>query len=582
MPRLALILCALACTHAPASPASSDPAARLRALADQYTDGLFAADPILATQSGDSRFDDKLPDAISPAGRARIRALHETTRARLLAISRGQLSGEDALTWDVLDNLTQDGIDGVTWDDHLMPVEQLGSLPVALPVIGSGTGTHPFKTVADYQHFLARMDAFDGWVSQAIENLAEGMKAGLTRPRPVMERVLPQLASVAGKQPEETAFWGAIKLMPASFSEADRARLTAQYRSMLEGRLIPAYQRLHGFLKDTYLPACRATTALEALPDGKERYAYRVRLYTTSPLDAHQIHELGLREVARILGEIEQLRVKEGFAGSAPSFLAAMRRDPRGAVRTGDELLAAYGQLKERVKAQLPELFGHLPRADFEVRLIEPFREDSAPSQYTPASPDGSRPGIFYANAAGLKDSPARPSQPLFLHEAIPGHHFQIALASENAALPRLRRLPFYNAYLEGWALYAESLGPRLGFYEDAPRRAGALASELFRAMRLVVDTGMHHEGWSREKAIQYLAATGGYQPDDVTGEIDRYLADPGQALGYKVGELAIRELRAAEEKRLGDKFDLRAFHDRVLESGALPLALLQRKFAAR
>jgi len=557
--------------------AKNDPAAQINALAEAYFESTLEIFPLAATEIGDHRYDDRLADDLSPKGRAAIRALADRTREALGRIPRGSLTGQALLTHEVLEERTQALLDGLQFSDHLMPLEQLDALPVYLPVLGSGVGSQRFETVKDYENFLGRIAAFDGWVTQAISNMRQGLQTGFTRPRPVMERTVLQLAEVAGHKPEETAFWGPMKRFPAGFPPAERERLTAAYRTAISGTLIPAYDRLHAFAKNEYLPKIRSTTAIEALPDGPARYAFLVRDNTTSPLDPHAIHLLGHSEVKRILGEMEALRKEVGFEGTTAEFIAKMRQDPSHRANTGEELLAGYNALKATVLPHLPELFGKLPKADFEVRLVEPFREASAPSQYTAATPDGSRPGIFYANAAGLKNRPSRPSESLFLHEALPGHHLQVALASENTALPRMRRFAPYNAYIEGWALYAERLGAQLGLYKDTPARLGQLGSELFRAMRLVVDTGMHHEGWSRQKAIDYIAQTSGVPGSFVVGEIDRYLAIPGQALGYKIGELSIRGLRTRAEQRLGAKFDLRAFHDAVLENGALPLSILER-----
>jgi uncharacterized protein (DUF885 family) len=372
--------------------------------------------------------------------------------------------------------------------------------------------------------------------------------------------------------------------MPESFSRGDRDRLTRTYREAIAGTVIPTYRRLAEFVKGTYLPGARTTIAAEALPDGPARYAARVRRQTTTGLDPHAIHQLGLAEVQRINGEIEALRIADRFDGTRKQFLETIETDKTGTVSTEEALVAAFVRMKGTVQPHLPELFSRLPKADFEVRPIEKFRENAASSQYVPATPDGSRPGVFYVNARRLKNGPQRPSEGLFLHEAIPGHHFQIALTSENQALPRLRRFIIYNAYVEGWALYCEGLGRQVGLYREVPQQLGRLRGELLRAVRLVLDTGMHHEGWSREHALDYGMEQFGSRQDArgfLLLEIDRYLADPAQALGYKVGEIAIRKMREEAEHRLGPAFDLRAFHDAILESGPLPLDALEGKMRA-
>jgi uncharacterized protein (DUF885 family) len=579
---LVLPLLALACRSAPTTPTPApDPAAAVRALADQHFEQMLRLDPLMASEVGDHRYDDRLPDKLTEAGREANRRAQAETRERLAQIPRAALSDEDALTWDVLDEMTRTALETLRFDRHLMPVQQMSSIPVLLPLLGAGTGSQPFATVADYERFLGRIAAFDRWVDTAMANMRQGMATGFTQPRPVMDRVLPQLDAQLVTRAEDSAFWGPIMRMPVGFDPAERARLTAAYREAILQSLVPSYRRLRDFVRDVYLPACRTTTALEALPDGRERYAFEVRRQTTTDLDAHAIHLLGLQEVSRIEGEVDALRTRVGFQGTPGAFLKAMVEDPKGGARTEVELVEGYRAIKARVAPRLPVLFSRLPRSDFDIRPIEKFRENSAPSQYTRGTADGSRPGIFFANAANLKLRPSLPSESLFLHEALPGHHFQISLANENGALPKLRRFAEYNAYIEGWGLYAERLGSQLGLYQDDRQKAGQLRSELFRAARLVVDTGLHHEGWSRERAIDYMVDLTGNTKPSIELEVDRYLAAPAQALGYKVGELSIRRLRDQAERALGPRFDIRAFHEAVLASGALPLDSLDRKLHA-
>ena len=559
----------------------ADPTAAVRALAETHADGMLRNDPLLATMVGGHRYDDRLPDTLTDAGLGAVRKLNEDTRTQLARIPRAALSGEDGLTWDVLDDMTRTALEGLSYGNELMPLDQNDALAIQMPVLGSGAGMHPFQTVADYDHFLSRIAAFDGWVNTAMSNMQRGITTGFTQPRPVIQRALPQLEAQIVSRPEDSAFWGPIARMPSTFSGPDRERLTAAYRKAISETLIPAYRRLRDFTRDTYLPACRTTTASEALPNGTARYAYQVRAQTTSTLTPHQIHELGLSEVKRISAEIERVARQQGFNGTAAQYISVLRRNPVDPAHTAQELLARYQAFKTTAEPHLSQFFGRLPRADFEVRLIEPYREGSASSQYIPATLDGSRPGVFYVNAVELRNRPIGASAPLFLHEAIPGHHFQIALTNENAALPLLRKIPQYNAYIEGWALYVEKLGGPLGLFRTPEQGAAGLGSELFRAMRLVVDTGLHHEGWSRERAIQYGSTTMGIPPEFIEREVDRYLASPAQALGYKLGELTIGRLRQKAEAALGARFDLRAFHDAVLGSGPLPLALLETKMAA-
>lgn len=578
LPLIPLLIAA--CSHAPAptEPPVADATAAIHALADTHAEGMLRLDPLLATMVGDHRYDDRLPDTLTDAGLGAIRKLNQDTRAGLARIPRSALGGEDGLTWDVLDDLTRTALEGLEHGDQLMPLDQNDALAIQMPVLGSGAGMHPFRTVADYDHFLSRIDAFDRWVNTAMSNMRRGIASGFTRPKAVMNRVLPQLEAQIVARPEDSAFWGPIARMPADFSPADRERLTGAYRAAITGTLVPAYRRLRDFTRDVYLPACRATTASEGLPDGTARYAFQVRAQTTSSLTPHQIHELGLSEVKRLTAEIGRVAKDQGFTGTTPEYIGMLRRTPVDPAQDAAGLLARYQAFKATVGPHLPALFGHLPRADFEVRLIEPYREGAASSQYVPATLDGSRPGVFYVNASELKNRPIGASPSLFLHEAIPGHHFQIALTNENPSLPLLRRIVQYNAYIEGWALYVEKLGGPLGLYTRPQQSVTALGSELFRSVRLVVDTGLHHEGWSREQAIQYASTTMGTTAAFYEREVDRYIAAPGQALGYKIGELCISRLQDKARNALNERFDLRAFHDAVLESGPLPLSLLETK----
>ena len=580
---LLLPLLTLACSHtpAPAETSVADPTAAVRKLADAHAEGMLRLDPLLATMVGDHRYDDRLPDTLTDSGLAAIRKLNEDTRAELARIPRAALKGEAGLTWDVLDDMSQTALEGLAFGDELMPLDQNNAIAIQMPVLGSGAGMHPFQTVADYDHFLGRLAAFDQWVNTAMSNMRRGMTAGFTQPRVVIERAIPQLEAQIVDAPEKSAFWGPIARMPSGFSAADRERLTAAYRKTISETLVPAYRRLRDFARDTYLPACRTSTAVEALPNGTARYAYQVRAQTTTTLTPHQIHELGLSEVKRISADIERIARTQGFQGTAAEYIAMLRKNPPNPAHTEAELLGQYQAFKTTVEPRLPTLFGRLPKADFEVRLIEAYREASASSQYTPATLDGSRAGVFYVNASELKHRPIPASAGLFLHEALPGHHFQIALTNENSALPLLRRIPQYNAYIEGWALYVERLGGPLGLYKTPQLTAAGLAGELLRAVRLVADTGLHHEGLSREKAVRYGIETLGFSPVSVEREVDRYIGSPAQALGYKLGQLSILGVREKAEAALGPRFDLRAFHDAVLESGPLPLRLFEAKMAA-
>jgi len=407
--------------------------------------------------------------------------------------------------------------------------------------------------------------------------MRRGMQTGVVQPKVVMERTLPQLEAMHMPDVRQSVFYQPILRIPSGFSEAERARLATAYAQAIERRIIPAYRKLHAFIKAEYLPACRAAVALSDLPGGSAWYSYLVKFHTTTDLEPDEIFEIGLKEVERIKEAIDALKEKTGFRGGAGAFVRRLSATASG-YSTKEELIRAYEGLRAKVTPQLDRLFGVVPQAPYEIRPIEEFRERSAPSQYWSPSPDGSRPGIFYVNAAGVREKPRRPSEPLFLHEAVPGHHLQISLQRQNPALPRFRRFGRYTAFSEGWALYAEGLGHELGLYTDPRQHLGRLNSELFRAVRLVVDVGLHHKGWARGQALKFMMQNTGASEAGAALEIDRYIALPGQALAYKIGQLKISQIRARAEKALGANFDIRAFHDELLKDGAMPLDLLEAK----
>jgi uncharacterized protein (DUF885 family) len=570
------------------APAATSPAAaKLQQVVEAYWQERLALNPLLATSLGDARWNDVLPISISPEHRAKVLATEKKYLAAAKAVKPDALTGQDRLTWDVFVRGREQAIEGARFPEELLPVDQFNGLPQTLAQLGSGTGSQPFVTVRDYENWLKRAGGFPAWVDQAIANMREGMRRGVVLPKPLVERLLPQLDQLAPAEVEKSVFWQPVGRMPASFADADRARLTAAYRTAIESTIHPAYRKLAAFLRTEYLPKARDTIAMTALPDGPAWYAYRVKQMTTTDYAPERIHAIGLSEVARIGAKMDEVIRRVGFvapdaktpAETRKAFIESLRRDPKFYFDTEAELLAGYRALKAGVLANVPKLFSTVPKADFEIRAVEPFRAPSAAGgSYQRASPDGSRPGIFYANTYDLKSRPKYAMQALFLHEAIPGHHYQIALAQEVGTLPSFRRFGGYTAFSEGWALYAESLGPELGLYTDPYDAFGALSSEMFRAVRLVVDTGMHAKGWSRQRALDFMLTNTATGETAARAEIDRYLAMPGQALAYKMGELQITELKEKAKRELGPRFDVRAFHREVLIDGALPLDVLAAK----
>ena len=566
----------------PAPPAVADAPAEsqhLHTLVDEYFEQQLELNPLLATSIGDPRYNDRFEVSIAPEWRARAERVERDALARLLTIDRSRLTGQDLLSYDVFKSARELEIEGYRFPDHLLPFNQFYSTPNSFAMMGSGKGIHPFRTVKDYEDFLKRLDGFVAWTDQAIANMREGVTKGYTLPRVLTERVLPQLEAHVVATPEDSIYYGPVRDMPTGFAAADRERLTAAYRAAITGKVIPTYRKLLGYMRDEYLQKCRATVGLDALPDGAAWYAYNVRTITTTDYTPAQIHEIGLAEVERIHGEIREVMRKVGFKGDLKAFSVYMQKDPRFFFDDREKLIAGYVDIKRRVAPALPKLFERMPAADYEVRAVEAFREKSAAGgSYQAANEDGSRPGIFYANTYDLKARPMWAMEALSLHEANPGHHFQISLQREQKDLPKFRRFSSYTAYSEGWGLYAESLGRELGLYEDPYQYFGMLEAELWRSIRLVVDTGLHSKGWTREQVLEYMDAMSSTAEARAVAEAERYIAIPGQALAYKIGQLKIRELRTRAEAELGSAFDVRDFHTAVLGDGPLPLDVLEAK----
>ena len=559
-------------------------AAAFPAMLDRYYEEYLALFPVEAAINGDNdaRYETVWPNSISAEHRAKVTALCEKYLGELAAVDRAALGVTDRLSHDTLKWNLEIRRDGAAQFFHLLPVNQFSCDTLTFAQMGSGTYLHPFKTAQDYDNFLRRGADFSAWVDTAIANMRQGMAWGFTQPRVLMERVLSQLAPLMADDESANVFFGPLKVLPAGLSNADQAKLASEYRAGLRAIVLPAYARLHDFIRDEYLKNCRDTAGLGALPSGAEAYAYLVRLQTTTGLTPAEIHETGLREVARIRGEMAKVQAQVGFAGSLGDFLQFVATDPQFApFRSEEAVLDAYRSVEARVMTAVPKFFGRLPKTKFGIRATESFRAATASHEYIAGSADGTRPGVFFVPVTDPTKYRTPRMENLFLHEAIPGHHFQLSLALENTNLPRFRRYDANNAYVEGWALYTESLGRELGIYTDPYQYLGMLFGDMNRAIRLVVDTGLHAQGWTREQAMAFAAENSGGSPEAQASAIERYMALPGQALGYKIGQLKIRELRTRAEAQLGAKFDLRAFHDEVLGEGALPLAVLEAHLQA-
>ena len=564
-------------SHASAMKTESE---KLDLLLGEFWEDFLERSPMTATGIGDPRYNDLFPNSLSEDWRIETQAFNEHWLVKISAIDRKELHGQDRLSYDVVKRDLESNLEGMRYPGHLLPIHALYGVPTFLARLGSGAAMQPFKTVKDYDNFLKRLDGGLVWMDQAIVNMREGVERGIVQPRVVMEKVVPQLDGLIVADAAESVFWGPIKNFPEDFAQADRERLTASYRSAISELAMPAYIRLRDYIRDEYIPECRDTVGLAALADGASWYAFNVKENTTTDLDPETIHEMGLREVERILGEMDKVREQVGFEGDLSSFFDQLKNDEQFYFIDGQDLIDGYTELRSQIKDLLPTLFDVFPSADYEVRAVEAYRAESAPgAQYMSASPDGSRPGIFYVNTSDLKGQPRFSMESLSLHEGSPGHHFQSAIAQEVDSLPEYRRfVAFYVAYMEGWALYAESLGTELGLFTDPYQWYGRLDYEQLRAMRLVVDTGLHYKGWTRDKAIGYMSENSSMSDVDIAREVDRYIVIPGQALGYKIGQFAIRDLREEATKTLGPAFDIRAFHREMLIDGPLPLDVLQTK----
>ena len=579
----------------PRQPAAKAPAVKaqtpaplsapLAALFEAYSEEEARLFPLAATAQGDHRYNDQLPNDQTRDRRETVRAFYQRTLARLQKLDRARLNASDQTSYDILAYLLNQRLEGSAFNNWMMPFNQMGGLPADLAQLGAGTGAQPFKTVQDYDNWLRRVGGFPAWAESAIANFRQGMQAGVVLPKALVPKMVSQLRTLAkaGADPATSLFYGPVKAFPASFAAADRARLASQYEQAIRRDLAAPYQRLADFLETDYLPQARASSGIGALPQGAARYAYAVRANTTTTRTPEQIYQTGLAEVQRIRTEMEAVKKQVGFAGDLNAFFEHLRTDPRfKPFQTPEQVLAVYNGILARIAPNLPKLFGRTPKTGFEVRRTEAFREASASAQYSRAAPDGSRPGIFYVPIPDATQyNVTRGMDALFLHEAIPGHHYQLSLQQENTGLPRFRRFGRYPAYGEGWGLYAESLGRELGVYTDPYQQMGALNTEIHRALRLVTDVGLHTGKLTREEAIRYLMANEPIDEQRATAEVERYLADPGQALSYKVGQIKLRELRARYEQQLGRKFDLRAFHDELLAGGGMPLAVLEQRMNA-
>lgn len=543
-----------------------------------YEDGL-KLNPLMATFAGDNRYNDQLPNFITKAYQNKEKAYFTDYKAKLEAYDRSTLTETDQISYDILNWECDINLEAFNYPTELLPINQLASLPQFIGQLAGGKSLQPFQTVEDYKNWLKRLDHYVAWCDTAVVTMRKGIKEGYVLPKTLIVKVIPQLSAFSNGPAEEHLFFKPVNDLPDSFSETEKEELSNAYKTMIEEKIIPTYKALETFFKEEYMPAGRETSGIAVLPGGAEYYNFQIKLFTTTTMSADEIHQIGLDEVARIEAEMEKVKAEVGFEGTLKEFFDHVRTKKELMPFTEPEqVIANFNAIHEKMKPHLEKLFDLVPKTAFEVRRTEAFREASASAQYTPGSLDGTRPGIFYVPIPNVEEYNTYTDEDLFLHEAIPGHHYQISLQRENTTLPDFRKSLIYSAYAEGWALYTESLGKELGLYEDPYQYFGMLSAEMHRAIRLVVDTGIHTKGWTREEAIQYSLDHEAEPEASIISEIERYMAVPGQALSYKIGQLKIRELRSKAEEKLGDAFDIREFHNIILESGAQPLKLIEEK----
>ena len=591
---LKLILLAGAALTAPfatAAVAQTAPAAATTQTEGQRLAALFAADdegslkrnPLNALFRGDMRYADRFGDFISDEYFANERKAAEANLENLKAIDREKLNPTDKIAYDVFKQGQIDALKGLSKEImDLTLVRQLNhffGFHTFYPTFASGQGAAPFKTVQDYENNLKRHKEFIVLMDRSIDRFRQGMASGVFETKMTITNVVDQLNTQLAQSTEESPYFGPVKKFPEGFSDADKARLTAEYRDIIEKGLYPANTRLRDFLRDSYLPLAREQVGLSAMKGGDMLYQYQIEQTTTLPLKADEIHNLGLSEVARIKTGMEKIKNEVGFKGTLPEFFEHLRTDPKFKPASREALTQGYYDIGKKVDGLISTQFKYLPKAPLEIKPYEEFREKyEAGGSYQNGTPDGSRPGTFYFNAYDLPSRTTPGMTTLYLHEGAPGHHFQISIAQENEALPAFMRFGGNTAYVEGWALYSETLGYDMGLFKDPYQRFGTLSDEMLRAMRLVVDTGLHSKGWTREQAIDYMLANSDMGKTDATAEVERYIAIPSQALAYKIGAITILRLKDKAKKAMGAKFDVREFHNQVLNTGALPLAVLEKK----
>lgn len=548
-------------------------------LLDNYYESTLKLNPINATFAGDPRYNDKFPNTLSDEYQNEAKAIFTSYLSQLADFNRESFNEEDKMSYDVLKWELEIALEALDFDFDLTPIDQFWTIQLIIGQLASGESAQPFITKDDYTNWLKRMSAYLIWCESAIDKMNEGIAKNYVLPKALVLKIIPQMESLDHGPVENHLFFGPIRKIPSSFTEDEKKTITNLYRVVIEEKVIPTYKKLHDYFKSVYLKAARESSGISALDRGLDIYKHKIKRYTTTDMSADEIFSMGKAEVERIRNEMESIKNQVGFKGDLKSFFNHLRNKKElMPFKKADEVITNFKKIHETMKPSIISMFKLMPKTQFEIRRTEVFREKSASAEYSQGSLDGTRPGIFYVPIPDVSKYNTLSDESLFLHEAIPGHHFQISLQQENVNLPQFRKTLYYSAYGEGWALYTESLGKELGLYTDPYQYFGMLGAEMHRAIRLVVDAGIHTKGWTREEAIKYSLANEAESEASIISEIERYMAEPAQATSYKIGQIKIRELRAKAEKELADKFDIRSFHEKVLESGNIPLQLLENK----
>lgn len=558
---------------------SEDKNGDIKAITKTYFEDKNALNPLDATQNGQSQFNDQLVFEMTDSHRKKQAEFYNKYENQLTTVDTTLLSEEEKNSYDIMAWEIAVGKEMLRQNANLMPMHQFWGTHLTMGQYASAESAQPFKTEKDYQNFLKRMDAYTVWLDSAMVYMKKGIKEKVVIPRVLAEKIVPQFQDLLTPKVEDHLFYSSCKKFPTNFTTNQKEQFSKAYAALINEKLNPQFEKFIAFMKTEYIPACRTTSGIGSIKGGNELYKVLVKQWTTTGKTPEEIHEIGLKEVARIKAEMEKVKTQVGFKGTIIEFFDHVRNKPElKPFKKPEEVIANFERIHEIIKPNVNKFFSLQPKTAFRVKRTEAFREKTASAEYSQGAADGSRPGIFYVPIPDVANYNYYGDEDLFLHEAIPGHHFQISLQQENQQLPDFRKFNWFGAYGEGWALYTESLGKELGLYKDPYQYFGMLGNEMHRAIRLVVDTGLHSKGWTREQAIQYSLENEAESEASIIAEIERYMAIPGQALSYKIGQLKIMELRKNAEQKMGKNFDIKVFHQKVLESGVMPLALLEQK----